>query len=153
MSSFSWGNHRSWVPPPPPGIWIQLKPGTNSSSLSAPSGINSSLYQEQPELFVVGVTWPEAAWMKRCVWDELPGYSPSSEKQIPFCRQVCKSSMSTEFPSGGKSAQKSNKPSELNKDVEVPDLSDAHQDSTTISAASHRCWTTSKAADRNHEAP
>lgn len=83
VSSFPWSRYRSWVPAPP-GILIQLKPGTNSSPRSAPSGINSSLYQEQPELFVVALTWTEAAWMKKCVWDELPGYTSSSAKQLQF---------------------------------------------------------------------
>lgn len=77
--------------------------------------------------------------MKRCMLDELPGYSSSSAKQLPFWCQVCKPSMSTEFPSGGKLAQKSMKPSEVNKDAEVLDLSEAHQDSITTSVASHRC--------------
>lgn len=53
--------------------------------------------------------------------------------------------MSTEFPSGGKLAQKSIKPSEVNKDVEVLDLREGHQDSITTSVASQ--------ADRNHETP
>lgn len=88
---------------------------------------------------MVAVTWTEAAWMKRCVWDELPGYISSSAKQLQFCCQVCKSCMITEFLSGGKWAQKCIKPSEVNKDVEVLDLSEPHQDSTTTSAAFHKC--------------
>lgn len=53
--------------------------------------------------------------MKRCGWDELPGYTSSSAKQLQFCCQDCKSSVITKFPSGGKLAQKSIKPSEVSK--------------------------------------
>lgn len=77
--------------------------------------------------------------MKRCVWDELPGYTSSSAKQLQFCCQVCKSSMTTKFSSDGKLAQKSIKPSEVNKDVAVLDLSEPHQHSTTTSAAFRKC--------------
>lgn len=58
--------------------------------------------------------------------------------------------MITEFPSGGKLAQKSIMPSEVNKDMEVPDL---HQDSTTTSAPPIGAEPPARQLTENHEAP